>query len=86
MAILTERQPKEVFVDQGYRGADVQTGTKVYYHKLKRDITGRLRRDIRRRSAVEPAIGYMKNDGKLRRNWPQRHGWRCLQRAAVRLR
>ena len=28
-----------------------------------------LRRDIRRRSAIEPAIGHMKNDGRLRRNW-----------------
>lgn len=69
VAILTEHQPKEVFVDLGYRGAEVQAGTKVYHHKLKRDITGRLRCDIRRRSAIEPAIGHMKNDGRLRRNW-----------------
>src|SRR5471032_3006769 len=69
VAILTEHQPKEVFVDLGYRGADVQAGTKVYHHKLKRDITERLRRDIRRRSAIEPTIGHMKNDGRLRRNW-----------------
>jgi len=47
----------------------VQPGTKIYHHKLKRDITRCLRRDIRRRSAIEPAIGHMKNDGKLRRNW-----------------
>jgi IS5 family transposase len=69
VAILTDCQPKEVFVDLGYRGADVQPGTKVYHHKLKRDITQRLRRDVRRRSAIEPAIGHMKNDGRLRRNW-----------------
>jgi len=69
VAILTDHQPKEVFVDFGYRGADVQAGTKVYHHKLKRDITGRLRRDIRRRSAIEPAIGHTNNDGRLRRNW-----------------
>jgi len=69
VAILTEHQPREVFVDLGYRGAEVQAGTKTYHHKLKRDITARLRRDIRRRSAIEPAIGHMKNDGRLRRNW-----------------
>jgi len=67
--ILTDCQPKDVFVDLGYRGAEVPSGTKVYHHKLKRDITQRLRRDIRRRSAIEPAIGHMKNDGRLRRNW-----------------
>jgi IS5 family transposase len=44
-------------------------GTALYHRKLKRDITARLRRDIRRRSAIEPAIGHMKNDGRLRRNW-----------------
>lgn len=58
-----------MFVDLGYRGAEVQGGTKVYHPKLKRDITERLRRDIRRRSAIEPAIGHRKNDGRLRRNW-----------------
>ncbi len=26
---------------------------------------------IRRRSAIEPAIGHMKTDGKLDRNWPK---------------
>jgi transposase, IS5 family len=65
---LTKRQPKEVFVDLGYRGA-ATTGIKVYHRKLKHGITARLRRDIRRRSAIEPAIGHMKNDGRLRRNW-----------------
>lgn len=66
---LTKRQPKEVFVDLGYRGAAVPVGVKLYHRKLKRGITARLKRDIRRRSAIEPAIGHMKNDGRLRRNW-----------------
>lgn len=70
-AILTQRQPKEVFVDLGYRGATVPAGIKVYHRKLRRGITARLKRDIRRRSAIEPAIGHMKNDGRLRRNWLQ---------------
>ena len=73
VAILTQRQrqPKEVFVDLGYRGATVPTGIKVYHRKLRHGITARLKRDIRRRSAIEPAIGHMKNDGRLRRNWLQ---------------
>ncbi|HET7062213.1 MAG TPA: IS5 family transposase, partial [Nitrosospira sp.] len=66
--MLTQRQPREVFVDLGYRGATVPAGVKVYHRKLKR-ITARLKRDIRRRSAIEPVIGHMKNDGRLRRNW-----------------
>ena len=67
--ILTQRQPKEVFVDLGYRGATLPAGVKVYHRKLRRGITARLKRDIRRRSAIEPTIGHMKNDGRLRRNW-----------------
>lgn len=69
VANLTQRQPKEVFVDLGYRGAAIPAGVKVYHRKLKRGITARIERDIRRRSAIEPAIGHMKNDGRLRRNW-----------------
>ena len=68
-AVLTQQQPKEVFVDLGYRGATVPAGVKVYHRKLRRGITTRLKRDIRRRSAIEPVIGHMKNDGRLRRNW-----------------
>ncbi|MEO6563928.1 MAG: IS5/IS1182 family transposase, partial [Nitrosospira sp.] len=59
----------EVFVDLGYRGATVPAGVKLYHRKLKRGITARLKRDMRRRSAIEPVIGHMKNDGRLRRNW-----------------
>jgi IS5 family transposase len=66
---LTGHRPKETFVDLGYRGAVVQDGIKVYHRKLKRGVTARLKRDIRRRSAIEPMIGHMKNDGKLRKNW-----------------
>jgi IS5 family transposase len=68
VAILNVCQPKDVLVVLGYRGVDVQPGTKVYHPKLKGNITQRLRRDIRPHSAIEPAIGYMKNDGQLRRN------------------
>ncbi|MGH9566613.1 MAG: IS5 family transposase, partial [Candidatus Angelobacter sp.] len=67
--LLTLHQPKEVFVDLGYRGATVPAGVKLYHRNLKRGITARLKRDIRRRSAIEPVIGHMKNDGRLRRNW-----------------
>ena len=45
MAILTELQPKELFVDLGYCVAEVQDGTRGYHYKPKRDIIGRLRGD-----------------------------------------
>lgn len=46
----------------GEGNGDVQTGMEVNHHTLKRDITVRLRRDIRRRDAIELAIGHVKNN------------------------
>ncbi|KWI34191.1 transposase [Burkholderia ubonensis] len=55
-------------VDRGYKGVAIE-GVKVYHPGLRRGITRSLRAMIRRRSAIEPAIGHMKADGKLDRNW-----------------
>lgn len=77
MAIQAQQQSKEMFVDLGYRDATAprwnQRESKVYHRRLRRGITARLKRDIqRRRSAIEPAaIGHMKTDGRLRKNWLQ---------------
>lgn len=64
--ILTDTRPKRAFVDRGYRGHGVQT-TAVYIAGQKRGLTPALRRDLRRRSAIEPMIGHMKTDGRLSR-------------------
>jgi transposase, IS5 family len=64
--ILTDTRPKRAFVDRGYRGHGVQTTT-VYIAGQKRGMTPALRRDLRRRSAIEPMIGHMKTDGRLSR-------------------
>ena len=66
MEILTDTRPKRAFVDRGYRGHGVQT-TAVYIAGQRRGMTPALRRDLRRRSAIEPAIGHMKTDGLLAR-------------------
>ena len=44
-------------------------GIRIWPSGMRRGVTRRLRQDIKRRSAVEPMIGHMKNDGLLRRNW-----------------
>ena len=41
----------------------------MYRPKMRGNLSRRLKRDIRRRSTIEPMIGHMKNDGLLRRNW-----------------
>lgn len=35
----------------------------------RRGMTRRLKAELKRRSAIEPTIGHMKNDGRLGRNW-----------------
>ncbi|AJX36163.1 putative transposase [Burkholderia oklahomensis C6786] len=67
-AILSDVQPEIAVVDRGYKGVAID-GVKVYHPGLRRGITRGLRAMIRRRSAIEPAIGHMKADGKLDRNW-----------------
>ena len=67
VSILTEHKPTTAVVDKGYRGIDVE-GVRILRSGQKRGITRSLRAMIRRRSAIEPAIGHMKMDGRLARN------------------
>lgn len=60
---------EEAFVDLGYRGAEVEE-VNVYKARQKRGInTRRLKRALKRRNAIEPIIGHMKNDGLFGRNY-----------------
>ena len=64
----TNRAPKAVFVDRGYRGVEIPNVT-IWRSGQKRGVTPSIKKAIHRRSAIEPAIGHMKNDGRLGRNW-----------------
>jgi transposase, IS5 family len=59
---------ERVYVDRGYRGHDADTG-RVFVSGRKRGVTPTIRREIRRRAAIEPVIGHMKDDGHLGRNF-----------------
>lgn len=65
---LTHQTPKAVFVDRGYRGVEIPNVT-IWRSGQKRGVTPCIKKAIHRRSAIEPAIGHMKNDGRLGRNW-----------------
>jgi len=66
--ILSEVKPLRAFVDRGYRGVEV-AGVQIWKSGQRRGVTRGLKAMIKRRSAIEPTIGHMKNDGKLGRNW-----------------
>lgn len=70
IAELTNRAPKAVFVDRGYRGIEIPNIT-IWRSGQKRGVTAGIKKAIHRRSAIEPAIGHMKSDGRLGRNWLQ---------------
>ena len=59
-------KPRRCYVDRGYRGHGV-TDTAVYISGQRRGLTHSIRRELKRRSAVEPEIGHMKRDGHLGR-------------------
>lgn len=65
---LTGVMPKEAYVDRGYKGHGVD-GATVWIAGAKRGVTASIKKKLKRRNAVEPVIGHMKNDGRLGRNF-----------------
>lgn len=68
VARLTGVKPQRAYVDKGYRGHGV-TGTQVFISGQKRGVTPTIRKELKRRSAIEPVIGHHKSDGRLGRNF-----------------
>ena len=64
---LTGREIERAFVDKGYRGHDVENPRRVFISGQKRGVVGRIKRELRRRSAIEAVIGHMKAEGHLGR-------------------
>jgi len=60
-----------IVADRGYRGhnAPPDRKMKVYISGQKRGVTDAIKRDLRRRSAVEPVIGHAKNEHRMGRNF-----------------
>lgn len=66
----TGKSPKQVIVDLGYRGVDKDNPTVQIIHRGKyKSLTKQQRRWLKRRQAVEPAIGHLKSDNRLDRCW-----------------
>jgi IS5 family transposase len=61
-------EPARIYVDLGYRGHDYAPKERVFIARQRRGLTPTIKRELRRRSAIEPMIGHMKADGRLGRN------------------
>ena len=64
---LTGCEIERGYVDKGYRGHDAQNPRRVFISGQKRGVFGVIKRELRRRSAIEPVIGHMKAEGHLGR-------------------
>jgi len=64
---LTGRTIERIFVDKGYRGHDTTNPRRVFISGQKRGVFGTIKRELRRRAAIEAVIGHLKNDGHLGR-------------------
>jgi transposase, IS5 family len=64
---LTGREIERAYVDKGYRGHDASNPRRVFISGQKRGVFGRIKRELRRRSAIEAVIGRIKAEGHLGR-------------------
>ena len=63
-------EPKEVFVDLGYRGVDkANPQVKIIHRGKPKSLTEDEKILLKRRQAIEPMIGHLKNDHGMRRCW-----------------
>ena len=60
-----------IIADKGYRGHNAPRphDLRVYVSGQKRGVTREIRRELKRRSAIEPTIGHLKNEHRMDRNY-----------------
>ena len=63
-------EPDRFYMDRGYSGHDYEGEAKVMISGQRRGLTAQMKRERKRRSAIEATIGHMKTDGRLNRNFP----------------
>jgi len=63
---------KHIVVDLGFRGVDADNPDKTLIHRGKfKSLSAQEKRWLKRRQAVEPAIGHLKSDNRMDRCWLQ---------------
>jgi IS5 family transposase len=71
MEALVGNTIRRAFTDKGYRGHNAPPDYKfrVFIAGQKRRVTPKIKREMRRRSAVEPVIGHIKAEHRMGRNY-----------------
>jgi IS5 family transposase len=62
---------ERILADKGYRGhnAPLDYKFRVFTSGQKRRMTPKIKRELRRRSAIEPVIGHLKSEHRMDRNY-----------------
>jgi len=66
---LTGVETRRIHVDKGYRGHNHPHKFRVWISGQVRRVTATIRREMRRRAAVEPVIGHLKAEHRMDRNY-----------------
>lgn len=69
MERLTGIEVRRIHVDKGYRGHNHPNRFKVWISGQVRRTTKAIRREMKRRAAVEPVIGHLKAEHRMDRNY-----------------
>ena len=65
-------RPKQAIVDLGFRGKEVDAanpGLEIIHRGRIKSLNKEQRRWLKRRQAIEPAIGHLKSDCRMQRCW-----------------
>ena len=68
MEALTGVEVQRIHVDKGYRGHTHPNRFRVWISGQVRRVTKAIRREMKRRAAVEPVIGHVKDGHRMGRN------------------
>ena len=66
---LTGVEARRIHVDKGYRGHNHPRRLRVWISGQVRRVTASIRREMKRRAAVEPVIGHVKAEHRMDRNY-----------------
>ncbi|WP_316980294.1 IS5 family transposase [Shumkonia mesophila] len=69
LAELTGVEPKRIHVDKGYRGHNHPNRFRVWISGQVRRTTAAIKREMKRRTAIEPIIGHLKAEHRMDRNY-----------------
>jgi len=69
MEKLTGVEARRIHVDKGYRGHNHPNKFRVWISGQVRRTTNAIRREMRRRAAIEPVIGHLKAEHRMERNY-----------------